>query len=72
MLTTPVSLFIEVYVDGSLCIGCGTCVEQCSMGVFKMNDEVADPVNSHTCIGCFQCKNFCPNNAIQTRWVMRA
>ena len=72
MQSTPISLFIEVYVDAGACIGCGTCVDQCSMGVFRMHEKVADPVNGNSCIGCFECKNFCPTGAIQTRWIMRA
>jgi NAD-dependent dihydropyrimidine dehydrogenase PreA subunit len=72
MQSTPISLFIEIYVDPFMCTGCGTCVDQCSMGVFEMQEKIAEPVRGNSCIGCFQCKNFCPTGAIQTRWVMRA
>jgi Indolepyruvate ferredoxin oxidoreductase, alpha and beta subunits len=72
MLISPISVFIEVYVDTPLCNGCGDCVDQCSMGVFRIYEEKAEPVQSQACIGCFKCLSFCPVNAIQTRWIMRA
>jgi len=70
--STPISLFIEVYVDPSLCIGCRTCIDECSMGVFEMDGDKAYAVHASVCIGCFKCREFCPNHAIQTRWIMRA
>lgn len=72
MLISPISVFIEVYVDKPHCNGCGSCVDQCSMGVFRIDEEKAEPVQSQACIGCFKCLDFCPEKAIQTRWIMRA
>ena len=63
MLSTPISLFIEIYVDPFVCTGCGTCVDQCSMGVFEMQKMIAEPVRGDSCIGCFLCKNFCPTGS---------
>jgi NAD-dependent dihydropyrimidine dehydrogenase PreA subunit len=69
--TTPAALFIDIWVDPGLCIGCGECVTQCSMGVFEMDGNNAFPMHREICVGCFKCLEFCPNHAIQTRWILR-
>ena len=45
METTPATLFIDIWVDPGLCIGCGECVTQCTMGVFEMDGNNAFPMH---------------------------
>jgi len=64
---------MEVCIDRLFCNGCGVCIEMCSMGVFSMNSKTqrAEVTRGYLCIGCFQCRTFCPTKAITPRWVMR-
>lgn len=62
---------MEVYIDRIFCNGCGKCVDLCSMGVFKMNRNKAEPTFAYLCVACFLCRDFCPTKAIQPRWIMR-
>jgi 2-oxoglutarate ferredoxin oxidoreductase subunit delta len=71
-ISSSVSVYIEVYVDSSLCKGCGLCVDMCSMGVFSDNHAGIYPEKSHLCVACFKCNDFCPENAINTRYILRA
>jgi len=71
MLTNPVSLVAEVWVDPLLCRGSGVCVAECSMGVFEIVKHKAYPTHADICIGCFKCLEFCPRHAISSRWIMR-
>ncbi|NTW18047.1 MAG: 4Fe-4S binding protein [Syntrophaceae bacterium] len=41
------------------------------MGVFELVHRKAQPSRAHLCIGCFQCREFCPTHAISPRWIMR-
>jgi len=72
VLTNPISLQIEVYIDHAICKVCGTCIDLCSMGVFVWDNGRVYPHKSDICIGCFKCSDFCPFNAIFPRWVLRA
>ena len=65
------SLQMEIYIDLLFCNGCANCIDQCTMGVFKMEGDQASVDNEYICVGCFKCQNFCPMSAIQTRIVMR-
>lgn len=51
-------------VNPDLCIGCGTCIEKCSLGAISLNDENIAEVNDSYCIGCGVCAHFCPETAI--------
>ena len=53
-------------VDEELCNGCGICVQNCPMDVFRMDDKtdkgyVAYPED---CMVCYICEIDCPERAI--------
>ena len=68
----PTTVLFEVYVDPDRCDNCGACIDLCSMGVFAMTPEGLYPLRSQLCCSCFKCNEFCPRNAISTRWIIRA
>lgn len=55
-------------VDREKCIGCGTCVSVCPMGVFELQEVegkmVAVPVKAESCVACRACEGQCPVGAI--------
>ena len=60
---------IEIKHDTSKCTGCGTCVEQCAMGVFEIvtvgGEKKSRVKDLDSCYGCHNCELFCPNEAIK-------
>ncbi|MBR5930391.1 MAG: nitroreductase family protein [Lachnospiraceae bacterium] len=50
-------------IDKELCIHCGTCVEECSFGCLKIEDEVVK-YDDRRCITCGHCLAVCPKDAI--------
>lgn len=55
------------YIDADLCVGCGSCLEICPNGVFKINEEtgkaeVGEPDNC--VVLCDKCRGFCTVEAI--------
>ncbi|MHA1689052.1 MAG: ATP-binding protein [Promethearchaeota archaeon] len=57
----------QAEITQELCIGCGTCVEHCHMGVIELNDDNKAEITGDYCIGCGTCAHFCPENAIVLR-----
>lgn len=55
----------RIRMDRTACIGCGTCLSRCHMGVFSLDSEtgaaLADP---RTCVGCGICVSTCPVGAL--------
>ena len=56
-------------IDEALCIGCGTCVEQCPMDVLRM-DTSREPPKAviqylRDCQSCALCESECPVEAIR-------
>ena len=47
-----------------LCVGCGTCVDNCYTNSIELNDEGKAELVGDYCIGCGVCAYFCPENAI--------
>ncbi|MBO8137559.1 MAG: 4Fe-4S binding protein [Desulfotomaculum sp.] len=43
------------------CLGCGDCVEACSIGALKFDDETNQPL---VCIQCGTCARFCPHQVL--------
>lgn len=58
-------------VHEELCIGCGTCVEKCTVGAIYLNDNDKAEVDKARCIGCGLCAHFCPQGAIELLEGMR-
>ncbi|RLE52409.1 MAG: ferredoxin [Candidatus Methanomethylicota archaeon] len=54
----------KVVVDEEKCVGCGTCVQVCPMGVYELVDNKAKPVNEDQCVACRACEAQCPVQAI--------
>jgi ferredoxin/SOS-response transcriptional repressor LexA len=58
-------------VNKDLCIGCGTCVEKCTVGAIHLDDNEKAEVDITRCIGCGLCAHFCPQGAISLLEGMR-
>ncbi len=71
-VSLPTTVLFEVYIDPHRCTTSAVCVDMCSMGVFVKRNGSVFPLNSHLCCSCFKCNEFCPHNAISTRWILRA
>ena len=50
-------------VDKKECVGCGACVNVCSVGAISMVDDKAK-IDSSKCIDCGRCVQVCPQDAI--------
>ncbi len=64
-----VEVVFEIKLDPNLCTGCGTCVDECPMGVYeivtvgrKKQSRVKD---LDMCIGCHTCELRCPYEAVK-------
>ena len=52
-------------INAELCIGCGTCVENCPLDTLRMNDEgKAYIAYGDDCHSCYLCELACPVGAI--------
>jgi Pyruvate/2-oxoacid:ferredoxin oxidoreductase delta subunit len=51
-------------VNKEKCVGCGTCVQNCSTEAIELVDLIAS-VNGNRCIGCGVCAHLCPEEAIK-------
>jgi len=51
-------------IDENLCVGCGTCVEECPVDAIELSEDNKAERNPEWCIGCGVCAHFCPENAI--------
>ena len=52
-----------VYVDESLCVGCGVCAGACPTGAIRMVGNVAQ-VEQSLCRECEACMQACPRGAV--------
>jgi ferredoxin len=52
------------WVDKSMCIGCGICVDECPVDVIVMEDEVAE-IYMNDCIHCGRCHDVCDQEAVR-------
>jgi len=53
-------------IDTALCIGCGTCVRNCPMDVFRLDDAKGKSTIKYAedCQLCHLCRLYCPKSAI--------
>lgn len=63
-LHTSSSFIAEV--DNEVCIGCGTCVEDCPIEALRLSDDKVI-LDKNLCLGCGLCISSCPNDAISLR-----
>jgi heterodisulfide reductase subunit A-like polyferredoxin len=54
---------LEIKIDHTKCVGCGTCLEIC---VFKGREilEEKATIDPELCLGCGRCVEVCPEGAI--------
>ena len=56
-------------VDETLCVGCGSCLEECPVGAMKLsvneNNEIRNTIMSTHCCGCQTCTIYCVRSAIK-------
>jgi len=52
------------WIDKELCTGCQTCVDECSVGVILMEEDIAF-INEDECIRCGVCHDVCPEDAVR-------
>ncbi|HOL41961.1 MAG TPA: 4Fe-4S binding protein, partial [Methanospirillum sp.] len=53
----------QVVVDKNQCMLCGRCVENCSYGVFRIEQD-GIVTNTRNCVACHRCISQCPRDAI--------
>jgi NAD-dependent dihydropyrimidine dehydrogenase PreA subunit len=60
---------VQIKIDATKCDGCGTCVDICPVGVFKLEEKggkkLSVPVKKEECLDCKACESQCPTGAIQ-------
>ncbi len=52
-------------VDEELCDGCGVCVENCPVGILRVENGKAKVSKAHMCTDCSLCREVCPRQALQ-------
>ena len=50
-------------VDTDNCLGCGVCVDSCSVGAITMENDKA-VIDHEKCTDCGQCVEICPQDVI--------
>ena len=58
-----VPMKFRVSIDQDQCMACARCVENCSYGVFRMENGVVR-VSPRHCVACHRCLAMCPRDAI--------
>ncbi|MDR3597674.1 nitroreductase family protein [Clostridium sp.] len=53
-----------INVNEEKCIKCGLCVEECPLGVLKLESTGPKEVNPNACFACGHCVAICPKEAI--------
>ncbi len=60
-------IIILIKMNPELCIGCGTCVDNCPNRVFQLVNGKSQAVNSKDCMACYLCETVCPKSGIKIR-----
>ena len=58
-------IMILIKMNPELCIGCGTCVDNCPNRVFQLVHGKSQAVNSKDCMACYLCETVCPKSGIK-------
>ena len=52
------------WINKELCMGCQTCVDECSVGAISMEEDIAF-IKEDECIRCGVCHDVCPDDAVR-------
>lgn len=52
------------WVNEEMCIGCGTCVDECPVAAITMIEDIAT-IDNDECIRCGTCHDICPQEAVR-------
>jgi len=52
------------WVEKTMCIGCGVCVDECPVDAVSMSDQTAS-IDDLLCIRCGRCHDVCPQEAVR-------
>jgi uncharacterized Fe-S center protein len=52
------------WVNGEMCTGCGTCLEECPVGAITLEEDVA-VIEDEKCVRCGKCHEVCPVEAVR-------
>ena len=52
------------WINKDLCSGCGTCLDECSVGAISMEENTAF-IKEDECIRCGVCHDVCPEDAVR-------
>lgn len=53
------------WVKKEMCTGCGSCVEECPVGVIALDGDGKAEINEDDCIRCGTCHDICPEKAVR-------
>ncbi|WP_462272710.1 glutamate synthase-related protein [Methanohalophilus sp.] len=59
-----VPLKYRIQIDRQQCMQCMRCVDNCSYGVFRQDDDGNILIDSRKCTACHRCISMCPRDAI--------
>jgi len=59
-------------INENLCIACGTCIENCSVGAIEYDVRGRAEVQKERCVGCKLCSNICRAMAIKMQYYDKA
>ena len=54
-----------IKINARLCVGCGSCVEECPSNAIKIYAEDIAILEPIKCDDCYRCIETCPSNAIR-------
>jgi ferredoxin len=55
---------MTIKIRKNLCVGCGSCEEECPLGAIKLTPDKGPVIDQAKCDGCQKCVETCPSNAL--------